>query len=468
MLRLQYYKETGQSDEAKSYETYLRETGQFRAPANMAKIRERQNANERDMAEAETPSYGTQVLGGIAALAHGIPGAEALQATIRSKVRGQSYREAYQDIHGAAEDNPGSTVASIAGSGPLAAVLPGSPALAGAAVGAAGQALDANPDQSLLERAGKTAIGAAVGGALGKGADMAVTWARSIRAPQAATDIIKRIADRKKEATALYDKAIAEGVGKTPTTAVKKFLNQPDIAEIVQGLQSLRPFQKTQPTDPKMLDGIYKVLSDREKTILKGLAQTEPGKPNLGRFAGEDIAMAKEGLLTALETPETHQIPVSVVSNGSNVPALAGQSANGFSASMQLPAMMPNYRGAVQDFAKRSKDIAAVQRGVDALRVGQRTTLPAGKQLHRVTPEAFAEWAKTASPSEIAAAREGVLGAVKKFPKIKVGKVLGTPVLPKPSRSLQTAPGLLRSLDPHDAGSELAKYGLLFTNALAQ
>jgi hypothetical protein len=130
--------------------------------------------------------------------------------------------------------------------------------------------------------------------------------------------------------------------------------------------------------------------------------------------------------------------------------------------------MMPGYREAVKDFARQSADIAAVQRGIDALRVGQRTTLPAAKQLAKVTPEAFAAWAKTASPSEIAAAKEGILGAVKKYPKVKWAKLLGTPVFPIPSRSLQTAPGLLRGADPNDAGAELAKYGLLFTNAMAQ
>lgn len=75
-----------------------------------------------------------------------------------------------------------------------------------------------------------------------------------------------------------------------------------------------------------------------------------------------------------------------------------------------LPPLMPDYKKAVQDFAQRSKEIDAFKRGYEAYRARLSGNLPTANNLTRKTPQAFAEWLKTATPDEIAAARQGVRG----------------------------------------------------------
>ncbi len=120
---------------------------------------------------------------------------------------------------------------------------------------------------------------------------------------------------------------------------------------------------------------------------------------------------------------------------------------------------MPTYRDAVDDFARRSANMEALGKGVDALKGSLRETLPSSKDLMRKTPEAFAEWAKTASPDEVEMAKSGILGSTK--------LAFGLPGWTKPMgrRALRKAPSLLRSADPNDLDSNLARYGLLGVNS---
>jgi hypothetical protein len=432
MLRLRYYQETGQTEEAAQYQSYLKETGQWKQP-NSAAIRARQNANEMDMAEAETPGYLSSALGGVSAIARGIPGMEAVQAGARSVVRGQSYRDALQDIRGSAADNPASTVATMAGAAPLAAMLPGGPVAGGALLGGADQALNADADQSLLERGARTAVGAAGGALLGKGLDLGITAVRAARATDAAKLVADLVKKRAASAKRLYTRAIAEGQGKAPTAEITAFLAKEDIAPIADGLLATRSFAGKDRHSPEVLDGIYKVLSDKQAQIKRGLLQPEPSKANIGRFASEDIGLAQREALTAADGP------------------------------------MPSYRGAVQDYAKRSGDIDAVIKGVEALRATRLSGVPAGKRLAKFpTEEQLAEWAKTATPSQIAHAKQGILSGLKGSRKLDPAALFGTRIIPLPSRQLKATPGLLRALDKDDAGAQLAKYGLLMTNAAAQ
>src|SRR4051812_28680624 len=85
MLRLQYYKETGQSDQAKQYEQYLRETNQYRdaAPAprpSMAGRVARENANDAEAQAVPETGYLGRLVTHVLNAAQGIPGMEAFEA----------------------------------------------------------------------------------------------------------------------------------------------------------------------------------------------------------------------------------------------------------------------------------------------------------------------------------------------------------------------------------------------------
>lgn len=146
-LRLKYYQETGQTEQAKLYEQYLRETGQMPVEGD------------------GEPGVGTKVLGTLASLGRDIPGVEAAQAGIRSLIRRQPYREALADIRGAEDAAP--TVATLparlAGFGLASAALPGSAAMKGAQVGALTGALSSDPNTGMTSRAIQSGVGAGLG-----------------------------------------------------------------------------------------------------------------------------------------------------------------------------------------------------------------------------------------------------------------------------------------------------------------
>jgi hypothetical protein len=118
--------------------------------------------------------------------------------------------------------------------------------------------------------------------------------------------------------------------------------------------------------------------------------------------------------------------------------------------------MMPTYRAAVNDFAKRTSEIGGLQKGYESVLSKLSQNIPSFKNLDRKTPEALAEWAKTATPAELAAARRGILGATQAAFK-QGGKTLS------PGRhATAAATGLLRIVDPN--AGQLANLGLLSLN----
>jgi hypothetical protein len=368
----------------------------------------RLNQNDADMVEAETPDLASLATGAVTNAAQGIPGMEMAQAGARSLVRKQPYREALNDIRGTTGQIPKVLRVGqrVLGAVPLAAVLPGSALASGAIIGGAEGALGADPDQSLATRAAGGVIGAGVGAVAGKGTELLSTGARVLSATPAAQRLQQMLTDRAKSATPLFNKALSEGVGKTGTPAIKSFLNEPDVAEIVTELQSTRKFANTAADAPEMLDAVYKVLSDRGAQLKKGLESVSPTKPNIGRFRAEDVREAKDQALHAM------------------------------SGGKSLPGPMPTYRDAVENFAEHSNNIGALRRGADIVRT-KLTQMPTGKNLDRTTPEAFAKWAQGASGAERKAAGEGILG------EIKMGVDPTKPL--KSARAVSDAPSLLRA-----------------------
>lgn len=390
-------------------------------------------ANARDAAnlkdeEASTPSVpaqiGDRLAANLANVSQGIPGAERLQAGVRSVVRRQPYQESLKDIRGSVDEIP--AVAKygerMAGGLLTTPFLPANPALAGAVLGGADAALDAD-EMSGGRRAFNTVAGAGTGAVVGKVADKLGTALKAgfTKSPEA--NLLKRQADRAKSAKNLYDIALAQGKGATVPPEVTAYLAEPEIAARVGALQKLDEFKGLAPDSPEMLDALYKTLGDEAKQIGKGLAQADPSKPNTGRFRQRDVGGKKDRLLDALDP------------------------------------MMPTYRGAVEDFAKQSGEIAAVGRGMNAMQGNGRPSFRQIMSKDSKTPATFLEWAKNASPSEIAAAKEGILGDVK--------NAFGQPGwrLKEGRDASGKASKLLRDLDPSASENVLKLLGLVNASA---
>lgn len=417
----------------------------------------------------------------------GIPGVEAAGAYLGSKVAGVPYQEALRRIREQQDQAIGpkaKIVERMVGAAPLAAVLPGSPAVGGALLGGADQALSADP-MSLTQRGVRTGLGAGAGAVTGKLLDMGTTAVKSFFTKDPATNIIARQADRAQSAKTLYDAARREGQQNEATSTIRAFLAEPEIASRVEALQGLDQFKNTPADSPEMLDALYKSLSDEAKAIDKGLAAQDPTKPNTGRYRQQAIGTLKQRLLNAMGAPgtkpplklevapETYSVEPQVVNPGREpqtghmMDGTAGR-ARGDQAQVSVgpngqatavsprdvqgpagpafmlrgqprkvipgvdiqtpgmtietapaeaqPPMMPSYRAAVEDFAKRTRDIKAVGTGMTASQAASSPSRPTFEQItsnNPQTPQTFAEWAKTATPDEIAAARQGILGDIK-------------------------------------------------------
>lgn len=363
------------------------------------------------------------IAGSIADATQGIPGVGALQAGVRSVVRNQPYREAYGDIKRQTDKVPMSAkiIGRAASSSPLTALLPGSAAVSGAIVGGADQVLDANPDRGIVSRALGGAAGATGGALFGKGLEMGMTAGRVVLSPVAAKTLQTLKSTRAKITGPMYKTALAEGQGNTVTPEVYDLLSKSDIAEIVGELKKTRTFANVAEDAPEMLDAVYKVLSDRGKQIQKGLETVSPNRPNIGRFRGEDVGLAKEEALGAMDGP------------------------------------MPSYRPAVKEYAERTGDIEAFRKGYDTQRVA--SGVPTGKNLDRTTPEALGEWSAGARPSQRELAGQGAVGAARAS--------LVTKPFTAGRRSVGELPDVLRIVgDKRQAQLDLlAKLGLLGTNA---
>lgn len=289
------------------------------ASGNLAKRMARENANDADALDAESPSYTEQALGGIASLARDIPGAEAAQAGVRALTRGQSYTDALGDIRGAEDSAPSietpkylpninaRTINRIIGGTVAAAALPKviggrviSPAMQAATMGGLSGALQATP-MSLKDRAIDTGVGAAVGGTVGKVADAGTNAVRSLVAPSLGKQFIARKAAMGAADAANYGAAEAEAAAAGGTSpAIQKALAEPDIAPYVKAVRESRTLSGSD--DATVLREAYKMMSDRQGVLSRAMNVTDDVK-NGTRLGNADIGAAKNALLTAAEAP---------------------------------------------------------------------------------------------------------------------------------------------------------------------
>jgi hypothetical protein len=439
------------------------------ASGALGKRMARENANDAEAAAVPDEGTSNSTIGAFgrslaatgANIAQGIPGMEATEAGARALVRREPYRQSLAEIQNATNKipTPLRVGEKIAGALPVAAALPASPALSGAIVGGADEALGANPDESLTERGVRTAVGAATGAVAGKALDKAMTVGKALvpasmgGAGPTADRLLQMQADRAQAASQLYRKALDEGHGNAPTQAVIDYINEPEIADRIAKLRELEPLKNLAPESPDMLDALYKSFSDEAKAVKKSAGALDPTKVNLGRFRGQHIGARQGQLLDAMATPGTETVPAPITAQSPN-PSLrdalqnfrdrqtAAYTRTAGTTEQQMarralerhdaeqivqppltgaptehtlptPPMMSSYANAVEDFKQRSQDIEAVQKGYEALRTSLADRLPTAKNLTRKTPAAFAEWAATATPQQIQAARQGILGGTR-------------------------------------------------------
>jgi hypothetical protein len=272
----------------------------------------RENANDAEAQAVPETGYLGRLVTHVLNAAQGIPGMEAFEAgagALGSHLTSHplSYQESLNTLRDQTGNIGGKTSVAEKAMGGLATLpfLPANPAAAGALLGGADQALNADPNQSLLERGTRTAAGAAGGALVGRYLDKAITAGSSLLRPTAAADVIGMKAARAQSAKEMYDLALNLGHSHEATQAVKDYVAEPEIADIVSELQKTKQFANVAPHDPAMLDAIYKTLSDRAAIVKKGLESVTPNRPNIGRFRGKDIASQQQGLLSALEAPGT-------------------------------------------------------------------------------------------------------------------------------------------------------------------
>ncbi len=369
----------------------------------MSAANARDAANLADERSANGETALDPIASHIANLASGIPGVEAAQAFVRSKVRGEPYAQSLTDLRESAKTiNPVARYGEkMLGAAPLAALLPGSPAIQGAILGGADQALAADPE-SLGRRAFNTAAGAGVGAAVGKLVDVGTSAVKAGFAKNPQANILARQADRAASAAKLYGAAQTEGEMNGANTAVRQFIQEPEIASRIEALQSLEQYKNTPADSPEMMRALARNMSDEAKTLSKGMAVTDPSKPNTLREKAISLADLKKRLTNTVSDPS---LPMGPQPPGGTIIE---------------PSMMPSFREASQDFAQRSSEIDALRKGMSALQGEsgqQRPTPNAVISKNPKTLEAFANWSQTAgpkggpvSPGELQAAREGVLG----------------------------------------------------------
>lgn len=175
------------------------------------------------------------------------------------------------------------------------------------------------------------------GARVGERAEEALTEASGLAPQDVATSVEDLTRARASRAEPLYRAAEAEGVANrmTPRTPeLDRFLSEPDIQAIVGRLQQTRQFRDLAPDDPKMLDAVYKALSDKQADLENVIARAQSANQpeNIGRFAAEDVRGAKEQALEAMAGPR---------------------------------GPMPSYRPAVTQYAEDSALMRAYQTGVE-------------------------------------------------------------------------------------------------------
>lgn len=341
----------------------------------------RENANDADQADAETPDYGTQVMGGIASLGRDIPGMEAVQSAARAFGKRESYSTARDELRNAEADAP-SVVRNynrIAGSVVAGAALPSqiggktlTPAMQAALFGGAGGLAQSDPNASIGDRLKAGGIGAAVGGIVGKAGEGMSNVVRALSTKTLGSQALAQKAAMETADAQNYGAAATEGAASGGTSpAIQKALAEPDIAPYVDVVKQSRTLQGAD--DATVLREAYKLMSERQGLLNNRIINTSDFKAGT-QLENKDIGAAK-GALQQAAAPTMPSFDTAVSTHAD----LAGQ----------------------QDAMRQGAD--AAQRAISGAQV-------AGKKLELNSPEAFLAAIKQMSPEDARAALQGVMG----------------------------------------------------------
>lgn len=380
----------------------------------------------------EDASYAQQALGGIAALARNIPGAEAAQAGARSFFRAhptgkpnaigfqpterdQPYTEALSDVRQAEESAPkwvrrGNRLAggAIAAAAAPAKILGtgGSIAMQGARFGAAEGLLSADP-QSTRHRLVHAGIDAATTALAGKLlGEFVPNVVRTLRAKPLGEVALGKTAQMESADAAAYGKAALEGAGKTHPD-VTKALTAPDIQPYVAIIKRSRTLQGAD--DATVLREAYKLMSERQGILGKRVINADDFKAG-SALEQADISAGKRELLNAGEK------------------------------------VMPSLRPAVYGHAEAKRGIDAFRAAADATDRIVRNASVAGRKLDKNSPEAFRKSIHLMSEQEAKSALEGALGRLQSKIGLTLNPLKGFGI-PKSVSSINKLAPYLETLD---------------------
>ena len=370
--------------------------------------------NAADFVEARKPDdFAGKMAGFLSVLSKDIPGAEAAQAFAASKANDIPYAEALEMIRGAHASVP--TAARIGGrvaGGLLGAMAaPGSTALRQGAVWGAAEGLGRADEMGAKERAARTVGGGLLGAAGGKIAEQIGTGVRALRALPAGKAALTRrgaIADADE---ALYGRADIEGL-LTPTTprltaaldsrGVQPFAERVRQSETMLGASEADVAKET-----------FKTMSEVQGKMLRQQEGSPDFLANLRMQTGE-IKLAKARLLKGMESA------------------------------------MPTYPKAVATHAEGMGELGSFKRGLDAARRAISSKDVGGRKIEMESPESFVGSVEKMTPAEARAAIEGVLGAVRRAPKLTSNVLSGFGVFSSAARTplaLMRVQPLLHALD---------------------
>lgn len=233
----------------------------------------------------------------------GIPGGKLVEAVALAKQNGISRQHAVQLIDNTTDQLGGGEkfLGKLVAGAPLA-LIPGSPAMVGAGVGGADALLDPQ-EESGGQRAFNTGLGAAGGAVAGRVLDRLVTMGRARFAPRFAKgkfdleDAANDINDVN------YGESMDAAMGREAPPHIQALLNNRHFGPRVDRVLQSPRFENMDPTDPRVLNEVYKNLTDEETSVMKGLQPIEPTKGNTKRATLKDIRELKDQLLNAMSRP---------------------------------------------------------------------------------------------------------------------------------------------------------------------
>lgn len=353
-----------------------------------------------------------------------IPGMESYQAAagmVGSRLQGEplSFEESRDALRSVTDNVPAPI--KLAAQAPMlvksAAALALTPAKAGAAVGAADQALSAD-DMSMGERAARTATGGVVGGAVGKALETGGTIAQAYRAPALEANIMARETANKAAARPVYQRAFQEagasGVA-GPATSIQSVLANPEMATYVKLARSSGgPL-----SDGETMHRTFKLLSKETTSLKQQLAK--------------EYDAAKE-----LKLERLNELKASLL-------AAADET-------------MPSYRKAVQQFAEGKGEVRAVKTGKTAASRAISKTSSAHPETQ--SAEALTQRIMRLPENERKAAIQGMLGRLRETIGMQPNAVSLGGSMTTALRPGRLTP-YLRKLGAKDTDDDLARLALM-------